>query len=150
MSSRFFAFFPFLVNNLHFILELLIHVKNYFSFPIILYVIIVIITNILFFSTLPVIGGEVSKWTRVACSTPTHWLLWVSRRVSVIFIFILFYFIFFSCFFYKLFFGNHRWGVDTLFYIYYMTSFNYDAMGERNVGLSCRCHLSNSHIVSPA
>ena len=109
---------------------------------IIIYIIIVIITTILFFSTLPVIGGEFSNWIRAAWSTPTHWLLWVSRRVSIIFIFILFYF------FCKLFFGDHRWGVDALFHIYHMASFNYDAKGTRDVGLSCRCHLSNSQIVS--
>ena len=54
-------FFPFLVNDLYFIIALLIHVKNHFSFGIIVYIIIVIITIILFFSALPVIGGEFSK-----------------------------------------------------------------------------------------
>ena len=137
-------FFPFFVNDLHFIRALLIHVKNHFSLAIIVYIIIVIITTILFFSTLPVIGGEFSNWIRAAWSTPTHWLLWVSRRVSIIFIFIFILFYFFC----KLFFGDHRWGVDALFHIYHMTSFNYDAKGARDVGLSCRCHLSNSQIVS--
>ena len=89
--SHFFFLFPFLVYDLHFILALLIHVKNHFSLAIIVYIIIVIITTILFFSTLPVIGGEFSKWIRAAWSTLTH-LLWVSRRVSIIFVFILFYF----------------------------------------------------------
>ena len=55
---------------------------------IIVYMIIVIITTILFFSTLPVIGGEFSNWIRAEWSTPTHWLLWVSRRVIIVFIFI--------------------------------------------------------------
>ena len=145
--SHFFFFFllPFLVNDLHFILVLLIHVKNHFSLAIVVYIIIVIITTILFSSTLPVIGGEFSSWIRAAWSTPTHWLLWVSRRVSIIFIFILSYFIFFC----KLFFGDHRWGADALFHIYHIASFNYDAKGARDVGLFCRCHLKNSQIVSP-
>ena len=43
-------------------------------------------------------------------------------------------------------FGDHRWGVDALFHIYHMTSFNYDAKGAKDVGLSCRCHPSNSQI----
>ena len=34
--------------------------------------------------------GEFSNWIREAWSTPTHWLLWVSHRVSIIFIFIFF------------------------------------------------------------
>ena len=59
--SHFFFLFPFLVNDLHFILALLIHAKNHFSLAIIVYIIIVIITTILFFSTLPVIGGEFSN-----------------------------------------------------------------------------------------
>ena len=130
-----FFLFSFLVNDLHFILALLIHVKNHFSLAIIVYIIIVIITTILFFSTLPVIGGEFSNWIRAAWSTPTHRLLWRSRRVSISFYFFLF-------------FGDHRWGVDALFHIYHKISFNYDAMGARDVGLSCRCHLSNSQIVS--
>ena len=93
--SHVFSFPYFLVNGLHFMLALLMHVKNHFSLAIIVYIIIVIITTILFFSTLPpVIGGKFSNWIRAAWSTPTHWLLWVSRRVSIIFIFILFYFIF--------------------------------------------------------
>ena len=110
---------------------------------IIVYIVIVIITTILFRSTLPVIGGEFSNWIRVAWSTPIHWLLWVSCGVSIIFIFISFYF-----FFCKLFFVGHRWGVDALFHIYHITSFNYDAKVAKNVGLSCRCHMSNSQIVS--
>ena len=59
-------------------------------------------------------------------------------KVSIIFIY------FFFC---KLFFGDHRWGVGALFHIYHLTSFNYDAKGARDGGLSCRCHLSNSQIV---
>ena len=54
-------FFPFLINDLHFILALLIHVQNLFFFTIIVYIIIAIITIILFFLTIPVIGGEFSK-----------------------------------------------------------------------------------------
>ena len=42
-------FFPFLVNDLRIILALLIHVRNHFSFAIIVYIIIVFITVILFF-----------------------------------------------------------------------------------------------------
>ena len=98
VSHHFFKkfLFPFLFNDLHFILALLIYVKNHFYLAMIVYIIIVIITTILFFSTLPVIGGEFIYWIRAAWSTPTHWLLWVSRRVSIIFIFI--YFIcFVSC-----------------------------------------------------
>ena len=54
-SSKFF----FLVNDLHFILALLIHIKNhFFSFVITVYMIIVIITIILIFSTQLVIGGN--------------------------------------------------------------------------------------------
>ena len=49
-------FSPFVVNDLYFILHLLINAKDYFPFATIIYVIIVIITIILFFSTLPVIG----------------------------------------------------------------------------------------------
>ena len=56
-----YIFFPFLVNDLYFIIALLMHVKNHFSFGIIVYIIIVIITIILFFSALPVIVGEFSK-----------------------------------------------------------------------------------------
>ena len=89
-------FFPSLVNDFHFIVALLIHVKNHFSLAIIVYIIIVIITTILFFSTLPVIGGEFSKWIRAAWSTPTHWLLCISRRVSLIFIFIYLFFVSYS------------------------------------------------------
>ena len=124
MCDVYVSFFPsfFLVNDLHFILALVIHVKNNFSLAIIVYIIFAIITTILFLSTLPVIGGEFSKWIRAAWSTPTHWLLWVSRRVSIIFTFILLY-----CFFFgKLIVGNHGWGIDVL-HIYYMTLFNYDA-----------------------
>ena len=75
-------------------------------------------------------------WIRAAWSTPTHWLLWVSRRVSV------------NHFFWKLFFGDHRWGVYTHFHICHMTSFNYDAKEVRDVGLSSGCHLSDSQIAS--
>ena len=71
---------------------------------IVVYIIIVIITTILFFSTLPVIGGEFSNWIRAAWSARTHWLLWVSRRVSINFTFI---FILWC----------HHWGVDALFHI---------------------------------
>ena len=46
VSPRIF-FSSFLVNDLHFIFALLIHVKNHFSFVIIVYIIIVIITIIL-------------------------------------------------------------------------------------------------------
>ena len=147
MCPTFFVF-PFLVNNLYLILALLVHVKNHFSLAIIFYIIIVIITTILFFWTIPVIGGEFSKWIWVAWSTPTHWLLWVSHRVSIIFIFILFIYLFIYLFFCKLLFGDHCWGLDALFHIYHMTSFNNDVKGARNVGLSCRCHLNNSQIVS--
>ena len=97
--------------------------------------------DLLYLYYIPVIGGELSSWIRAAWSTPTHWLLWVSRRVSIIYIFIL-------IFFCKLFFGVHRWGVDALFYIYHMTSFNYDAKEARDLDLSWRCHLSSSQIVS--
>ena len=82
---------------------------------------------------------------------PTHWLLWVSRRVIVIFIFIIYIYIYIYIYFCKLFFGDHRWlrwAVGALFHIYHMTSFNYDAKDAVDVGLSCRCHLCNSQIVS--
>ena len=39
-----------------------------------------------------------------------------------------------------LFFGDHCWGTESLFYIYHMASFDYDAKEEGDVGL-CRCHL---------
>ena len=133
-------FSPFLVTDLNFIIALLIHVKNHFSFAIIAYIIIVIITIILFFPTLSVIGGKFSNWIRAAWSTPTHWLRWISRRASIIIIIIIV-----IC---KLFFGDHSWSADALFHIYHMTSFNYDAKEARDVGLSCRCHLDNSQIVS--
>ena len=124
VSSR--IFFLFLVNDLNFILTLLIHIKNHFSFAITFYIIIVIITIILFFSKPPVIG--------VAWSSPTHWLLWVSRRVSIIVIIItiniIIIIIIIIC---KLYFGDHRWDVDAVFHIYHMTSL---------------CHLRNSQITS--
>ena len=125
-----------LVNDLHFIFILLIHVKQLFSFIIIIYIIIVIITFILILSAPLVVGGEFSKWIRAAWSAPTHWLLWVSRGVSIDQIF----------FFNKFFLGDHRWGVDALFHNYHIT-FNNDAKEARNIGLSFRCHLSNSQIV---
>ena len=53
-----FVFF-FLVNDVHFIFALLIHVKNHF--PFVTVYIIIIITIILFFSTLLVIWGKFSK-----------------------------------------------------------------------------------------
>ena len=56
--------------------------------------------------------------------------------------FLLFLFLFLV----KSFFGNHHWGVDTIFYIY-VTLFNYDGKEARDTELSCRCYLSNSHIV---
>ena len=90
------------------------------------------------FSTLLVIGGEYSESTRATWSTPTHLLHWVNYTVSIITI------NFFS--FCKFFFGDHHW-VLALFYIYHMTSFNYDAKEERDVGLSYRCHPSNIQIV---
>ena len=34
------------------------------------------------------------------------------------------------------------------FNMYYLTSFNYGAKEAREVGLSCRCHLSDSQIAS--
>ena len=132
-------FSPFVVNDLYFILHLLINAKDYFPFATIVYVIIVIITIILFFSTLPVIGWEFSKWIAAAWSTPTHWLLWVGRRLNIIN---------FSFSFWKFFFGEQRWGVEDLFHFYHMTSFNCEAKKVRDVGLSCRFHLSNGQIVS--
>ena len=57
--SHFFFLFPFLVNDLHFILALLIHAKNHFSLAIIVYIIIVIITTILFFF------NTTSHWGRI-------------------------------------------------------------------------------------
>ena len=110
VSPRFFSF-SFFVNDLQYILTLLIYFKH------VIHVIITI--NFFFFSTLLVIGGEFSKSIRAAWSTPTHWLLWVSRRLSITIIIF--------CLFCKLFFGDHRWGVDALFQIYHMTSFNHDA-----------------------
>ena len=78
--------FPtFLVNDLHFIISLLIH----FSFCHYCFYHHCNHHNHLIFSTISVIGGEFSKWIRAAWSTPTHWLLWVSLRVSIIFIFII-------------------------------------------------------------
>ena len=56
---HFFFLFPFLVNDLHFILALLIHAKNHFSLAIIVYIIIVIITTILFFF------DTTSHWGRI-------------------------------------------------------------------------------------
>ena len=141
------------------ILALLRYVKNHFSFVIIFYIIIVNITIILFFSTVPVIGGKFSEWIGAACMVSPlppliHWLLWVSRRVDIIFIFICYLIIiiiinfFLSFFFCKLFLVDHHWGVDVPFHIYHMTYFNYDAKEARDVGLSCRCHQSNSQIIS--
>ena len=105
-------------------------------------IIIVIITTILFFSTLPFTGGQFSNWIRASWSKPAYWLIWVSRNEIIIFIFILFYF------FCKLFFGDNRWRVDTIFHIYHMTSFNYDVKGARDAGLSCISNMRNSQIVS--
>ena len=53
-------------------------------------------------------------------------------------------------FFCNLLFRDDLWGVDALFYIYHMTSFNYNAKEARDVDLCCRCHLSDSQIVSSA
>ena len=50
-------------------------------------------------------------------------------------------------FFCKLFIGNHHWGVDTLSHIDHMTPFNYDVKKARDVGLSCRCYMSDRQIV---
>ena len=107
---------------------------------IIVYFIIVIITTILFFSTLTVIGGEFSNWIQVAWSTPTHWLIWVSRRVSIIFICILFFFVSYSL----------VTTVEVLMPCFIFIIWHHLIMmprEARDVGLSCRCHLSNSHIV---
>ena len=136
-------FFPVVANDLHFILALLTEFKNHFSFAIIVCIIIVIIMIRLFFSILLVIRGEFTKCIRAAWSIPTHWLFWVSRRVSIIFIFILFLLLLLP-----LLFGDHRWGVDTLFLNYHMASLNYDAKAARDVVLSYKCHLSNNQIVS--
>ena len=109
----------------------------------------IFISYLTFIYILPVTGGEFNKWIRAAWSTPYPWLLWVSRRVIVIFIFIIYIYIY--IYFCKLFFGDHRWlrwAVGALFHIYHMTSFNYDAKDAVDVGLSCRCHLCNSQIVS--
>ena len=129
-------FFPFLVNDLHFIVALLVHVRNHFSFVIIVYIIIFIITIILFFSTLPAIGREFSKWIWEAWSAPTHWLLRVSRRVLFLFLFNYYHYCYY--FFVRI----------KIITIYHMTSFNCDANEARDVDLCCRCHLSNSQIVS--
>ena len=128
-------FFFLLLNDLHFIFTLLIHVKIHFSFIIINYIIIFIITFILFLSTLLLIGGEFTELIRAAWSTPTHWLLWVSRKVNInhFFLQVILWWPPLQC-----------WHC----YIYHMTSFNYDAMEPRDVGLSCGCHLSDSQVVS--
>ena len=55
-----FFFFPFLVNDLHFILALLIHVKDRFSFVIIVYI-IVLITIILFFQHYQSLGENLAN-----------------------------------------------------------------------------------------
>ena len=89
-----------------------------------------------FLLALAVIGEELCEWIRAACSTSTRWLLWVSRKVNI-------------NLFIQFFFGDHRWGVDAFVYIYFITSFKYDDKEARYVGLSCRCHLSNSQMVSP-
>ena len=124
----------FYVNNPKYILTLLIYFKH---------IIHVIITLIFFFFNTTSHWGRIQQMNLSSMvSAPTHWLLWVSHRVSIIINF-------FSFSFCKLFFGDHSWGVDALFFhIYHMTSFNYDAKEARDVGLSCRCHLSNSQIVS--
>ena len=122
-----------LLNDLYFIFALLIQVKYHFSFIIIIYIIIVTIIFMLL-----VIEGEFSTWIRAVWSTPTHWLLEVSRRINM------------KHFFCNLLFRDHLWGADALFYIYHMTSFNYNAKEARDVDLSCRCHLSDSQIVSSA
>ena len=49
---------------------------------------------------------------------------------------------------YKYIFGDLRWGVHALFHIYHMTSLTYDAREARDVSLTCKCHLSDSQIVS--
>ena len=67
-----------------------------------------------------------------------------SRRVSIIFYFYSITII--INFFCKLYFGDRCWGVDALFHIYHMTSFNYDAKETKDVCRSCRCHLSSSQM----
>ena len=82
--------------NLHFIFGLLINPK---------------------FSSLSFLWGEFRKWTQAAWFILTHWLFWVSCRVGIKF--------FFNClivlYYLKLFFGDHRWGVDLLIYIYHVS-----------------------------
>ena len=143
----YFLFFFLFVNDLHFILGLLMS-RIIFLLSLSFVSSSSSSLSFYFFSALPVIGGEFTKWIRAAWSTPTYWLFWVSRGVSIILFLFVFIFYFFFFFFCKLFFGDHRWGVGALFHIYHMKSFNYDAKEARDVGLSCRCHLSNSQIVS--
>ena len=108
-----FLSFALLRNNLYFIFSLQVQAP----FIIIIISIIVIIIFILFSSTLLVYWERfqweicMRKWVRAVWSTPTHLFLWVNRRVT----------------FCKIFFRDHRWGADSLFDIYYMTSINYDA-----------------------
>ena len=130
------------VNDQHFLYS------QTLFFIIITGIIIVIIIIITFLSVLVVIGREFSRWIRAAWSAPTNWLFWLSHKVNIKFVCCCFYICLILLCVFKLFFGDHNWGIDTLFYIYHMTSFNYDAKEERDVGLSCICHLSNSQILS--
>ena len=91
-----------------------------------------------FLSRLLVIGGEFNEWIWAAWSTPTHWLLWVSRRVTIFFFF---------------FFGSYSLvtTVEVLTPSFKFIIWHHLTMmpsRQRDVGLSCRCHLSNSHTVS--
>ena len=75
-----------------------------------------------------------------------HWLFWASRRIIIKFLVINVFFP--VLYIHHLIFGNHRWAMDALFYSYSMIPFNYDDKEARHLELSCRCHLSNTQIVS--
>ena len=133
----------FLVNDLNFTLVLLIHVKNHSSFSHYrLYYHYHHDNHFILFNT-------TSDWGRIQQLNSSgmvypYPLITLGKPQGKYYFY--FYFIFF--FFCKLFFVDHHWGVDVLFHIYHITSFNYDAKVAKNVGLSCRCHMSNSQIVS--
>ena len=95
---------------------------------------IIFLLSLLFISTL-----ASSQSFYLFLNTTSHWRRIQQMKSSGI------VYIYTYC---NLFFGEHRRGVDHLFHIYHMASFNYDAKMPMDVGLCCRCHLSNSQLLS--
>ena len=122
------TFFIVLVSNLHHFTFTLFIQASFLSLWF-THIIMVIIILVLFLSILLVSGGEFNKRNLAAWFTPpTHWLFSVSSKVRFKFVF------------FKMLVGAHHQVVDGLFYIYQITSFNYDTKAARD--------LSDSQILS--